>query len=688
MSGPGHPGPARVLRTGAAGVVAALLACTGQAAAPLAPAAIRPGPSADVTATPVPPDAAPPAPDAAPGYAGLGAESVRPEDVAAFAAPALPHEVAARISLALDQRAAGPGVLTDRADRMVFTWNVTGHNQVWRLDGPQRFPVQLTGGEDATLVMAVSRDGRHAVVSRDVGGGENPGLYWLPIDGGPLEVIQHRPKVQTSIGFISDDDQAVYYLANDRAPDAYALYRWDVATKTSSAVFTEPGLWRVLDHRRRRVLLGRALGNTNIEIFELDLDTGAATPRLGQGEGHYHDARYGQGDDLIVRTDKLGDLHRLYRWRAGALTPLGPSAPHEVSAFSIDEARRRVYVEHNQGGFAALSVLDAGTGRVLPTPGLPAARNRRIGPLSRDGQRVQVALDDGDRPPTTVVYDWAARRATAWRVPSAPELDLSRFVRATVEHYPARDGTKIPMLVRRPTRCAATPCPVVVEFHGGPESQSRPFFDPVGQLFVDAGFVLVEPNVRGSAGYGRTWLHADNGARRLEVITDIEDCARHLRAAFAEGGRAPRLGVFGGSYGGYSTLMAMTYFAGAFDAGVSSVGISNLVTFLDNTAPYRRILRTSEYGDPATDRAALVALSPTTHVDKLAAPLLIIQGLNDPRVPAGEAVQMYRAMQARGVPGRLILFPDEGHGTSKRGNRVLGLGHTLAFFEQHLLPPR
>jgi len=225
---------------------------------------------------------------------------------------------------------------------------------------------------------------------------------------------------------------------------------------------------------------------------------------------------------------------------------------------------------------------------------------------------------------------------------------------------------------------------VIVNFHGGPEQQSTAAFSTSAQLYVDAGFVLVQPNVRGSSGYGKAWLHSDDGPKRLAVITDIEDCATYIRREWAVGGVAPKIGVTGGSYGGYSTLMAMTYFAGAYDAGVSNVGISNLTTFLANTAPYRRILRATEYGDPDHDADALVQLSPLTYIDKLAAPLLVIQGLNDPRVPVGEALQIYRAAEARGVDRGLIVFADEGHGAIKRQNQVLTIGHTIAFFTKYL----
>jgi dipeptidyl aminopeptidase/acylaminoacyl peptidase len=275
---------------------------------------------------------------------------------------------------------------------------------------------------------------------------------------------------------------------------------------------------------------------------------------------------------------------------------------------------------------------------------------------------------------------------TPWHIPSAPEIDTRGFAEATLETYPARDGTPIPMFVRRPPQCAgaAAPCPVIVSFHGGPEGQSQPGFSPSDQLFVEAGFIVAEPNVRGSEGYGKTWIHADDGPKRLSIVTDIEDAARHIRANWGRNGLAPKIGIYGGSYGGYSALIGMTMFAGAYDAGVEIVGISNLVTFLNNTAPYRRALRTSEYGDPDKDREALVQLSPITYAERVRAPLLMIQGANDPRVPVGEAVQIRTALEKRGVPSELMIFADEGHGAQKRGNRALQIGHALLFFQQHL----
>lgn len=629
------------------------------------------------------------------GYAGLGAESVSREDLARFAPPALPEGRSRRIQAMLDVRGngvaadvegTGATLMTDRGDRQFFRSVVTGIDQVWRQDGALRYPVQLTGGEDRTLALALAPDESFVVVSRDVGGSEDAGLYLLPAQGGALKKIQHLPKVQTSLGYITADSKAVYLLANDREPASYAIYRYEVATDQRELVFGEPGLWRLVDHRGDATwLLVKAIGSTQQEVYEYDLKAKKLTPLLGQGEANEYRVMYGaKPGQVIVWTNKLGDHARLYRLEAGALTPITPELAHDVVLPRIDDARARIYYHVNADGYLQLNVLDARTLKPVAVPGLPAADNVRVTATSRNGRFAQVELDGSQRVPQTFTIDWQTRKVTAWQAPDAPEIDPRTFAKASLESYPARDGTKIPMLVYRPAACDG-PCPVVVNFHGGPESQARPGLARVAQLYVEAGFTYVEPNVRGSEGYGKAWLHADDGPKRLNVITDIEDAAKFIRASWGKAGKPPRIGVTGGSYGGYSVLMAMTMFAGAYDAGVEQVGMSNLTSFLLNTSPYRRALRISEYGDPVKDKEALIQLSPITHIARLKAPLLIFQGVNDPRVPVGESVQVYRQLEARKVPGGLVLFPDEGHGSRKRSNIVLTIGHSIAFFEKYLM---
>ena len=620
---------------------------------------------------------------------GENKTAATPEVLARYAPPALPADLRRRVQAMFDVRSPGAGQLSPDGQRLFFNWSVTGSSQVWRIDGPQHFPVQLTGGEDPTTLQGVMPDGRHIVVSRDRGGAENPGLYLQPAEGGALETIFQKDGVRAFLGFIPDDGASIFYTANDRKPDSYAIYRYDVAARRAELVFGEDGLWSIADHRPDgRLLLSKATGSTSSEYYGYDPATRTLTPFLGQGEREDYDVNFGIDDgDLLVRTPKVGDFQRLYRYPTATreLIPITPEINHDIAEFSINRNGGRILYTVNDGGYTKPHALDARTFTELALPALPPADHVYFGSTTRDGRYTAVVTDSATALPTSSVLDWTTGQLTQWHKPSAPEVDPSRFAAATLESYPARDGTPIPMFVRRPATCAASPCPVVVEFHGGPEGQATPGWDPGAQLYVDAGFVHVSPNVRGSDGYGKTWLHADDGPRRLGVITDIEDCARFIRDRWGDGGRAPRIGITGASYGGYSTLVGMTMFAGAYDAGVAVVGMSNLTTFLKNTAAYRRSLRITEYGDPEKDSDALRRLSPITYIDRVKGPLLIIQGANDPRVPVSEALQMKTALDDRRTRAQLILFPDEGHGSQKRDNRVQEVGHTLQFFSEHLI---
>jgi dipeptidyl aminopeptidase/acylaminoacyl peptidase len=669
-------------------LVLALCAACAPAQPASAPASIAPATAEATAEGPSAPAAA--APSAAPSpepsvYQGHGAASVPPEVLARYAAPPLPAEVSRRIQTLLDVRAPSGGLLSPDGSALFFNWTITGIKQVFRLDGARTFPVQLTAGEDATSVEHVTPDGKFLLLSRDRKGEENPGLYLQDAKGGPLVVIQHKPLVQTLAQLVSDDSRSVYYRANDIRKDAYAIYRYDIASKQRELVFDREGIWRAVDLAPDgRLLLAKDVGGHMSELHEWTPSTKTLTPLFGQGEREDYVAAYGAAPgEVLALTPRGGEYRRLHRWKEGKLSPITPELPYDVSAFSIDRAKKRILYTVNEKGYTRLRALDARSLRELKLPALPPADHTIPLATTRDGRFTTLTLDTSRSPPTSYVLDWTSGKLTQWHAPSTPELDPSTFSEVALESYPARDGAQIPMFVRRPARCEA-PCPVIVHFHGGPESQSKAGFSGRAQLFVDAGFVFVEPNVRGSDGYGRTWLHADDGPRRLDVITDIEDAGKFVRSRFAHEGKPPRVGVLGGSYGGYSALLGMTMFAGAYDAGAAIVGMSNLVTFLQNTAPYRRILRTSEYGDPDRDREALLKLSPISYLDRVKAPLLILQGASDPRVPAGEAVQIQRALEARKVPSELILFADEGHGAQKRDNQVVQYGHLVRFFRAHL----
>lgn len=630
-------------------------------------------------------------------YSGLGTESVSQETLKKYAPPALDPLMANKLKKMFDVTSPGMGVLSPDKKTLYFTWRVTGISQVWKIDGPKSFPVQLTSGNDAVTISEVAPNGKFLIISKDLNGQENPGLFKLDLKTGFIEELYRKPKVQAGFSFITDDSSTIYFTANDKNPDSYSIYKMNLADKSVETVYDGKGAWWVADQRNngKKILLVKYNGAKQNEYYDFDSKTKELKPVIGQGEKEEYDVAYSAKDgEYLVVSNKTTDFKRLYLFAGGKFKALTPEMNHEVSGFSLDHKYTRIIYSVNREGYSDIGVLDAKTFKTLPTPKLPikgvTVDHIFNGTTTRDAKVTMFGVITSKAPRLGYSYDWGTQKLTQWVLPSAPEVDLSKFVGSELLTYETRDKVKIPMFVRFPEKCKLNAknrenCPVVVHFHGGPEGQSQPGFSTMAQAFVDEGFIFVEPNVRGSDGYGKKWVDMDNGPLRENVIGDIEDASIWIKANWKNtDGSAPKVGVMGWSYGGYSTLVAMTRFAGAYETGVALVGMSNLVSFLNNTAPYRRALRISEYGDPVKDKDALLKLSAVTYVDKVKAPLMIIQGANDPRVPVGEALQIHETLTKKGIPSELIVFADEGHGSAKKENQVLEIGNMIEFFKKHL----
>ncbi|TMB72587.1 MAG: S9 family peptidase [Chloroflexi bacterium] len=261
---------------------------------------------------------------------------------------------------------------------------------------------------------------------------------------------------------------------------------------------------------------------------------------------------------------------------------------------------------------------------------------------------------------------------------SARDLPDMRLV-----EWPTFDGRKIPGFLLTPRGASSGPRPTIIEVHGGPEGQARPNWTPRTVMFVANGFNVLQPNVRGSTGYGKTYQHLDDVALRLDSVRDLDAAAVWL----ADSAIAPRdkIGVIGQSYGGYMTLAAIAFFAErGWAAAVDVYGIANFLTFFEHTAEWRRPLRAVEYGDPQKDRDVLVAISPITRLDAIKAPLMVIHGANDPRVPIQETEQIVAALRTKGRDVEYLRYEDEGHSLAKAKNRAHAYPRVLAFFQRHM----
>ena len=363
----------------------------------------------------------------------------------------------------------------------------------------------------------------------------------------------------------------------------------------------------------------------------------------------------------------------------------------DQSAFSKDSLW--TYFVENQEGYSTIhrakfvedKILEFET---LPIPirgVLPSGDSRSWSnalSLSRDEHNLAIALSSGIQPINVWIID--IKDMTSWPANqiNTAGIDPTTFVEPTLHHFNSFDSLSVPYFRYIPNGGKpAEGWPTLFFIHGGPESQIRPDFNPVIQFFLSAGFAVITPNIRGSNGYGRKYLDLDNVGKRLDSIMDIRYLALHIKKEDDEID-SNRLIIYGGSYGGFAVLSAMTEHPDLWRAGVDIVGISNFVTFLQNTAAWRRPLRESEYGRLDKDMDILIKISPIHKIDKIAAPLFIIQGENDERVPLSESIQMYEKLKGKGLPVRLLRFADEGHGLAKLKNKIKAYGEVISWLRE------
>jgi dipeptidyl aminopeptidase/acylaminoacyl peptidase len=350
---------------------------------------------------------------------------------------------------------------------------------------------------------------------------------------------------------------------------------------------------------------------------------------------------------------------------------------------------RRALVATNEDGVTRLRLHDGDTLASLeeiPLPGRGVAMDA-IGvgdPLiSRDGA---TAVFSFTRPASPAeVYAHEAAGAGPMRITNSPGTTIPQ-IEPELHRVRSFDGLEVPLfLYRPPAGGEGRPPAVAFVIHGGPEGQAVPAYNPLILHLLDSGIAVVVPNVRGSTGYGRSYTHLDDVRLRLDSVRDLAAIHDWLPSSGLDPGRAA---LTGGSYGGYMTLAGLAFQPGLWAAGVSIVGISSLVTFLENTSAYRRAIREREYGNLERDREFLLDASPLTHVASMRAPLLLIHGANDPRVPLSEAEQLHASLTARGVPSELVVYPDEGHGLAKLANRLDAYPRIARFLLHHLAAVR
>ena len=446
----------------------------------------------------------------------------------------------------------------------------------------------------------------------------------------------------------------------------------------------------------RTLLVQQYVSVNESYLWAVDVETGRKTPVGNHDKVKGETIGYGNavfdatGEGVFFTSDEGSEFLQLRWTKVGAKKAeiVAPGIPWDAGIVAVADDRSRLAFTVNADGTDQLRLLDMKTRAVREIP-LELGILEGAG-FSPDGQSLAINFETTAAPQDVYVVDVASGTLAPWTKAEVGGLDTARFVKSALIHYPTFDkgaGGKprqIPAFLYKPR--GKGPFPVVIRTHGGPESQSRAWFSYTSQYEVnELGCAVIYPNVRGSAGYGKTFLKLDNGFKREDSVKDIGALLDWIAAQ--PDLDASRVAVTGGSYGGYMTLACLTHYSDRLRAGVDAVGISNFVTFLENTSEYRQDLRRVEYGDERDPkmRAHLEKISPTTNAAKIRSALLVIQGANDPRVPASEAEQIVKIVREQGNSAWYMLAKDEGHGFAKKSNADWQLWAGALFWEEHLL---
>jgi len=573
---------------------------------------------------------------------------------------------------------------------LYFIHDPDGIRQLYkvRTGGRQADAIRLTHFEDGISGYSLSRDGQHLAITAAKGGSEQTDLFLMNPSTVELQPLFEDPDVVYASPLWRRDSAALAYRANADSRKDFHVYVYDLETKLNVKVMSGSGHHDPADFSRdgSRLVVGKYNSASHSQLFEVTLETGEVRELTPTDEewsfvpvGYTADERA-----FLVNTNYRGDLKRVCALdlTTGNIVPVFDNlGPYEVDFASFNEDRTLLAVGLNQDGYRTLRLFRASD--FTPVE-LPAMGEGIVSNVTFTAPYMLYSLSNTNTP--GLVYRWNTRRSDEPPVTlteaDTQGIDVSAFRLPELVHYPSFDGTKIPAFLYLPTGYRpGQKTPFIAYYHGGPESQFRPGFNKTFQYFLSEGYGIIAPNVRGSSGYGKAYIEADDYKNRHKSVRDGIWAAKYvIDQGYTTSGR---VAAWGGSYGGFMVMAVITEAPELFGAACNVVGIVNFQTFLEQTKDYRRHLREAEYG-PLDDPAFLAAISPIHKVDRIQTPLMIAHGLNDPRVPVGEAMQIAVALKKRGVDVEELYFPDEGHGFAKEGNRLLYYDRLARFFDQHL----
>ena len=584
--------------------------------------------------------------------------------------------------------------------RLLISSDTTGVWAVYSVPVAGGESKQLTNSAGPVFAQSYFPDDDRFLYAGDQGGNELNHLYVGSAGAGdvPEGGVDLTPgaNVRASFAGWRADGEAFFVRTNERTPFAMDLYRYSVPPPGTwdferELVFENDGTFNLGDvsDDGRWLALDKLASNYDSDVYAYDLMAGHLV-HVTEHEGEVEHSSGGFTPDsaqLYYGTNEHGEFNQVWSYDlAGGARELVLAADWDVFGVSFSETGRYRVSAINEDASTSVEVLDTETGAPVALPDLPAGDIGAVRFSASD--RLMAFYLSSDRSPSDLYVVDLEQGGEALRLTQSlnPEIDPEDLVTPEVIRYPSFDGLEIPAILWRPHGVsAANPAPAMVWVHGGPGGQTRRSYRADIQHLVNQGYVVLGVNNRGSSGYGKTFFHMDD-KKHGEV--DLQDCvwARTWLESqdWVDGSR---VGIIGGSYGGYMVAAALAFEPEVFDVGIDIFGVTNWIRTLESTPPWwqaQKVALLGELGDPATERERLHRISPLFHASNIVRPLLVIQGANDPRVLQVESDELVEAVRANDVPVEYVLFPDEGHGFRNRVNRIEASERYAAFLAEHL----
>ncbi len=531
------------------------------------------------------------------------------------------------------------------------------------------------------------------VYGRDAGGSEFFQLYWRDAGTGQDTLITDG-RSRNQAGPFSNSGRWLAYVSTRRNGRDWDVYVVDPADPKSDRCVAEVsgGRWLIADWSPddRALLAGELISANESRLYLIDVATGEKTlltPQEGEPVAWSNAVFDRDGRGVYLTTDQASEFQRLAHsdLKSKKLEILTESIPWDVNAVALSENGRWLAFVVNEAGSETLHVLDTRSRKERPLPRLPLGVVGGI-LFHANSRELAFSLSSARSPSDVFSIDLQAGKVERWTESETGGLDATTFVEPEPIRWKSFDGREITGFLYRPPSRFTGPRPVMIDIHGGPEGQSQPRFLGRSNYFLnELGVALIYPNVRGSIGFGKSFLKLDNWEKREDSVKDIGSLLDWIDRQ--TGLDAARVAVTGGSYGGYMVYAVMIHYGDRLRGGIDAVGISNFVTFLERTEAYRRDQRRVEYGDERDPRMRefLLRISPLTNASKIRKPLFIIAGQNDPRVSYKEAEQMVAAIRQNGARPWYLLAKDEGHGFARRPNQDFLFLAGIRFVEEVLL---